>query len=44
MQTFDEAHRNIHHGGGANGNDSEEEDEDDDGHGHHGQKVGCQSQ
>jgi len=43
LQTFDEAHRNIHHGGGANGNDSEEEEDDEDGH-HHGQQVGCQSQ
>jgi len=41
MKTFEELHRNTHHGGGQHGNDSEE-DEDDGSHG--GQRVGCQTQ
>ena len=41
MVSYQEQHRNAHHGGGDKGNDSEEDE--DDGH-PHGQRIGCQSQ
>lgn len=42
MRTFDEAHRNLHHGGGTRGNDSDDEDDDEGESG--GPRVGCQTQ
>jgi len=41
MKTFDEGHRNLHHGGGEKGNDSDDEEEEE---GEGGPRVGCQSQ